>query len=154
MDVVVQKYGGSSVGSLDKIKRVAERIKKRKESGAKLVVVVSAMGNTTNELISLAYGLSDNPRPRELDVLLSTGEQVSIALLSIALNEIGSKARSFTGHQIGLMTEGFHTKSKISDIDASVIYEELDKDNVVIVAGFQGINNNNEITTLGRGGSD
>lgn len=154
MDVVVQKYGGSSVGSLDKIKRVAERIKERKESGAKLVVVVSAMGNTTNELISLAYGLSDNPRPRELDVLLSTGEQVSIALLSIALNEIGCKARSFTGHQIGLMTEGFHTKSKIYDIDASVVNKELDRDNVVIVAGFQGINTNNEITTLGRGGSD
>ena len=154
MDLVVQKYGGSSLGSLDKIKQVAERIKKRKESGAKLVVVVSAMGNTTNELVSLAYGLSDNPRPRELDVLMSTGEQVSIALLSIALNEIGCKARSFTGHQIGLVTEGFHTKSKISDIDASIIHQELDRDNVVIVAGFQGINTNNEITTLGRGGSD
>jgi aspartate kinase len=154
MDIVVQKYGGSSVGDLEKIKNVAKRIKERKETGAKLVVVVSAMGNTTDELVSMAYALSDNPRPRELDVLMSTGEQVSIALLSIALNDIGCKARSFTGHQIGLITEGFHTKSKISDIDASVIYEELDKDNVVIVAGFQGINTNNEITTLGRGGSD
>ncbi|HOC07981.1 MAG: aspartate kinase [Clostridiales bacterium] len=154
MDIVVQKYGGSSVKDLEKIKEVAKRIKERKQTGVKLVVVVSAMGNTTDKLLSMAYGLSDNPRPRELDVLMSTGEQVSIALLSIALNDIGCKARSFTGQQIGLMTEGFHTKSKISDIDASVIYEELDKDNVVIVAGFQGINNNNEITTLGRGGSD
>ncbi len=154
MDIVVQKYGGSSVKDLERIKEVAKRIMKRKQTGVKLVVVVSAMGNTTDNLLSMAYGLSDNPRPRELDVLMSTGEQVSIALLSIALNDMGCRARSFTGQQIGLMTEGFHTKSKISDIDASVIYEELDRDNVVIVAGFQGINNNNEITTLGRGGSD
>jgi aspartate kinase len=154
MDIVVQKYGGSSVKDLERIKEVAKRIIKRKQTGVKLVVVVSAMGNTTDNLLSMAYGLSDNPRPRELDVLMSTGEQVSIALLSIALNDMGCRARSFTGQQIGLMTEGFHTRSKISDIDASVIYEELERDNVVIVAGFQGINNNNEITTLGRGGSD
>lgn len=154
MDIVVQKYGGSSVKDLQKIKEVAKRIKERKQTGVKLVVVVSAMGNTTDKLLSMAYGLSNNPRPRELDVLMSTGEQVSIALLSIALNDIGCRARSFTGQQIGLMTEGFHTKSKISDIEASVIFEELARDNVVIVAGFQGININNEITTLGRGGSD
>jgi aspartate kinase len=154
MDIIVQKYGGSSVGDLDRIKNVARRIKEKKETGAKLVVVVSAMGNSTDELLSMARRLSEKPRPRELDVLMSTGEQISIALLSIALNDIGCKARSFTGHQIELITEGFHTKSKIADINTSVIYEELDKDNVVIVAGFQGINTNNEITTLGRGGSD
>ena len=154
MNIIVQKYGGSSVGDLDRIKNVAKRVKERKDSGAKLVVVVSAMGNTTDELISTAYGLSSNPRPRELDVLMSTGEQISIALLSIALNDIGCRARSFTGHQIELITEGFHTKSKIADINTSVILKELEKDNVVIVAGFQGINTNNEITTLGRGGSD
>ncbi len=154
MDIVVQKYGGSSVDSLEKIKEVAQRIKEKKETGVKLVVVVSAMGDTTDELIAMAYGLSEKPRPRELDVLMSTGEQVAIALLSIALNDIGCRARSFTGHQIRLLTEGLHTKSKISDIDTSVIDKELRKDNVVIVAGFQGVNPNNEITTLGRGGSD
>ncbi len=154
MDIVVQKYGGTSLGDLDKIKKVAKKIKDRKDSGDKLVVVVSAMGNTTDSLKSMACRLSENPKPRELDVLMSTGEQVSIALLSIALNDMGCKARSFTGHQIGLVTEGYHTKSKITDIDASIIFQELDKDNVVIVAGFQGINSNNEITTLGRGGSD
>ncbi len=154
MDIVVQKYGGTSVATLDKIKDIARRLKERKEKGDKLVVVVSAMGKTTDDLLDMAYRLSRNPKPRELDVLMSTGEQVSIALLSIALNEIGCKARSFTGHQVGILTEGFHTKSKITDINADIILEELDKDNIVIVAGFQGINENNEITTLGRGGSD
>jgi aspartate kinase len=154
MDIVVQKYGGTSVGDLEKIKQVAARIKDRKENGSKLVVVVSAMGKTTDNLLSMAYRLSSNPKPRELDVLMSTGEQISIALLSIALNEIGCKARSFTGQQVGILTEGFHTKSKIADINSSVILDELQKDNIVIVAGFQGVNENNEITTLGRGGSD
>lgn len=154
MDIVVQKYGGTSVGDLEKIKQVATRIKQKKERGCKLVVVVSAMGNTTDNLISMAYSLSSRPRPRELDVLMSTGEQISISLLSIALNEIGCKARSFTGQQVGIITEGYHTKSKIADINSSIIIEELERDSVVIIAGFQGVNGNNEITTLGRGGSD
>jgi aspartate kinase len=154
MGIIVQKYGGTSVASIEKITRVAEKIKKKKEQGYKLVVVVSAMGKTTDDLISMAYQLSKNPRPREMDVLMSTGEQISISLLSIALNEIGCSARSFTGQQIGIMTEGFHTKSKIADINSSIILDELEKDRIVIVAGFQGVNCNNEITTLGRGGSD
>ncbi|MBA1334399.1 MAG: Aspartokinase [Firmicutes bacterium] len=154
MDIVVQKYGGTSVGDLEKIKQVAARIKQKKESGCRLVVVVSAMGKTTDNLLSMAYNLSSRPKPRELDVLMSTGEQISISLLSIALNEIGCKARSFTGQQVGIITEGYHTKSKIADINSSIIIEELEKDSVVIIAGFQGVNGNNEITTLGRGGSD
>lgn len=154
MSIVVQKYGGTSVGTVEKIRDVARRIKERREKGDKLVVVVSAMGKTTDELLDMAYQLSDNPKPRELDVLMSSGEQISISLLSIALNEMGCKARSFTGQQVGILTEGFHTKSKIADINADIIFEELEEDRVVIVAGFQGVNENNEITTLGRGGSD
>lgn len=154
MSIVVQKFGGTSVGTVEKIRDVARRIKERREKGDKLVVVVSAMGKTTDELLDMAYQLSDNPKPRELDVLMSSGEQISIALLSIALNEMGCKARSFTGQQVGILTEGFHTKSKIADINADIIFEELEEDRVVIVAGFQGVNENNEITTLGRGGSD
>jgi len=154
MDIVVQKYGGTSVATIEKIRNIAKRLAARKEKGEKLVVVVSAMGKTTDELLELAYQISKNPKPRELDVLMSTGEQVSMALLSITLNEMGCKARSFTGLQVGILTEGFHTKSKITDINVDVIQEELEKDHIVIVAGFQGVNDNNEITTLGRGGSD
>lgn len=154
MHIIVQKYGGTSVATPEKIKDIAKRLIKRKEKGEKLVIVVSAMGKTTDELLEMAYQLSTDPKPRELDVLMSTGEQVTIALLSIALNEMGCKARSFTGHQIEILTEGLHTKSKITDINSDIIMEELKKNNIVIVAGFQGINENNEITTLGRGGSD
>ena len=152
--VVVQKYGGSSVADTDRIKNVANRIIKRKNSGDKIVVVVSAMGKTTNNLIDMAHNLSQNPTKREMDVLLSTGEQVTISLLSIALNDIGVKAISLTGAQAGIKTDGIHMKNKIIDIDDTRIQKYLDEDNVVIVAGFQGINENDDITTLGRGGSD
>ena len=154
MSIVVQKYGGTSVGSIEKIRSIAKRVIDRKKQGHRMVVVLSAMGKTTDALVKMAYELSPNPEKRELDVLLSTGEQVSIALLSIALNEIGVSAVSFTGHQVNIRTEGIHTKSRIIDINEQKIVEELENDKIVIVAGFQGVNDENEITTLGRGGSD
>lgn len=154
MPIIVQKYGGTSVGTIDKIKDVAKRIVKRKSEGNDMVVVVSAMGKTTDNLIKMAYEISPDPHKRELDVLMSTGEQISIALLSIALNEIGADAVSYTGQQLGILTEGSHTKSRIADINEEKILKELEKGKIVIVAGFQGVNEDNEITTLGRGGSD
>lgn len=154
MAVIVQKYGGTSVGTIEKIKGIAERIVKRKSEGNHMVIVVSAMGKTTDHLIHMAYDISPDPEKRELDVLMSTGEQVSMSLLSIALNNLGAVAVSFTGQQIGIKTEGSHTKSKITDINEEKILDELTKDKIVIVAGFQGVNEDNEITTLGRGGSD
>ena len=152
--VVVQKYGGSSVADIDRIKNVANRIKQRKDKNDDIVVVVSAMGKSTDNLISMAKSLSQNPDKREMDVLLSTGEQVTISLLSIALNEMGIKAVSLTGAQAGIKTDGIHTKNKIVDVDDERIRKYLSHGNVVIVAGFQGINENDDITTLGRGGSD
>lgn len=152
--VVVQKYGGSSVADIDRIKNVANRIKQRKDKNEDIVVVVSAMGKSTDNLIAMAKSLSQNPDKREMDVLLSTGEQVTISLLSIALNEMGIKAVSLTGAQAGIKTDGIHTKNKIVDVDDERIRKYLSQGNVVIVAGFQGINENDDITTLGRGGSD
>ena len=152
--VVVQKYGGSSVADIDRIKNVANRIKQRKDKNDDIVVVVSAMGKSTDNLIAMAKSLSQNPDKREMDVLLSTGEQVTISLLSIALNEMGIKAVSLTGAQAGIKTDGIHTKNKIVDVDDERIRKYLSQGNVVIVAGFQGINENDNITTLGRGGSD
>ncbi len=152
--VVVQKYGGSSVADIDRIKNVANRIKQRKDKNDDIVVVVSAMGKSTDNLIAMAKSLSQNPDKREMDVLLSTGEQVTISLLSIALNEMGIKAVSLTGAQAGIKTDGIHTKNKIVDVDDERIRKYLSQGNVVIVAGFQGINENDDITTLGRGGSD
>lgn len=152
--VVVQKYGGSSVADIDRIKNVANRIKQRKDKNDDIVVVVSAMGKSTDNLIAMAKSLSQNPDKREMDVLLSTGEQVTISLLSIALNEMGIKAVSLTGAQAGIKTDGIHTKNKIVDVDDERIRKYLSHGNVVIVAGFQGINENDDITTLGRGGSD
>ena len=152
--VVVQKYGGSSVDDIDRIKNVANRIKQRKDKNDDIVVVVSAMGKSTDNLIAMAKSLSQNPDKREMDVLLSTGEQVTISLLSIALNEMGIKAVSLTGAQAGIKTDGIHTKNKIVDVDDERIRKYLSQGNVVIVAGFQGINENDDITTLGRGGSD
>ena len=142
------------MGSIDRIRRVAERIIKRKLEGNKMVVVVSAMAKTTDELLNMAHSLSAHPPKRELDMLLSTGEQISISLLSIALNELGHSAISFTGQQVGIKTTGTHTKSRISEIDGRRIHEALNQDKIVIVAGFQGINEREDITTLGRGGSD
>ena len=152
--VVVQKYGGSSVADIDRIKNVANRIKQRKDKNDDIVVVVSAMGKSTDNLIAMAKSLSQNPDKREMDVLLSTGEQVTISLLSIALNEMGIKAVSLTGALAGIKTDGIHTKNKIVDVDDERIRKYLSQGNVVIVAGFQGINENDDITTLGRGGSD
>lgn len=152
--VVVQKYGGSSVADTQRIKNVAKRIIERKNSGDEVIVVVSAMGKTTNNLINMANEISSNPPKREMDVLLATGEQITISLLSMALNEMGYKAISLTGAQAGIKTDGIHTKNRIIEIDDTRIKKCLSEDNIVIVAGFQGINENDEITTLGRGGSD
>ncbi len=150
----VMKYGGSSVATTEKIQEVASRIIKRRKIDNNLVVVVSAMGKTTNKLISMAKNISQNPSRREMDTLLSTGEQITISLLSMALNNMGCKAISLTGWQAGVKTFGFHMKSKIEDIDEKIIQKYIDEEYVVIVAGFQGIDDNNDITTLGRGGSD
>lgn len=154
MDIVVQKYGGSSVADTEKMRNVAKRIKAKINDGYKVVVVVSAMGKTTDNLISLAKSLSVNPNPREMDMLLSTGEQTSIALLSIALEEIGVRAKSFNAFQINIMTTAQHTKARIKDIDDSVILDALREYDAIIVAGFQGIDEFQDLTTLGRGGSD
>ncbi|MHB1393827.1 MAG: aspartate kinase [Clostridia bacterium] len=154
MAVIVQKYGGTSVETIEKINRIAERIVKRKSEGNAMVIVVSAMGDTTDKLIRMAYDITPDPHKRELAVLMATGEQVSMSLLSIALNHAGADAVSFTGQQLGIKTEGSHTKSRIADICEEKIREELNKGKIVIAAGFQGVNEDNEITTLGRGGSD
>ncbi len=154
MSVVVQKYGGTSVGDVERIKNVANRIIRRKEAGNELVVVVSAMGKSTDELMQMAHSITDTPKVRELDMLLATGEQVSISMLSMALQSKGCDAISFTGAQIGMRTIGKHGKSRILDIDTKRIQSALDEGKVVIVAGFQGVNENDDITTLGRGGSD
>ncbi|MDK2886168.1 MAG: aspartate kinase [Thermosipho sp. (in: thermotogales)] len=152
--IVVQKYGGSSVADKDRILNVANRIKNRIEQGDKVVVIVSAMGKTTDNLINLAKSISKNPPPREMDMLLTTGEQISIALLSIALNELGIKAKSFNAFQLNIKTTHDFTKARIKDIDSNKILKELEENSVVIVAGFQGITESGDLTTLGRGGSD
>lgn len=154
MTIIVQKYGGSSVATTEKIKRVAETVIKRKEEGNGMVVVVSAMGDTTDDLIALAKGISSNPDKRELDALLSTGEMISSALLAMAVKEKGYDAVSYTAYQIGMKTSGQYGKSLIEDMDASKISESLKEGKIVIIAGFQGINEAGDITTLGRGGSD
>lgn len=154
MSLIVQKYGGSSVATLQKMQFVAEKIKKYFEQGHQLVVVVSAMGKTTDELLHKAFTLHPSPPERELDMLLSTGEQVSIALLAIALDALGIPSLSLTGGQAGIITTDLHTKAKIIHIDVHRILEGLEQNKVVIVAGFQGKNLQDDITTLGRGGSD
>jgi aspartate kinase len=156
MALVVQKYGGTSVGSVERIKAVAQRVRKTVESGNSLVVVVSAMGKTTDTLVGLAKEISANPSRREMDMLLSTGEQVTIALLSMALQELGQPAISLTGAQVGIVTEAEHSRARILQIQTERIQKHLNQGEVVVVAGFQGISNKEdlEITTLGRGGSD
>lgn len=154
MGIIVQKYGGTSVGTPEKIKNVAERVKKSVNAGNQLVVVVSAMGKTTDELIDLARAVTNQPNEREMDMLLTTGEQISIALLSMALQAIGVPAISMTGWQAGILTEAVHGKARIRQIDPNPIRNELRKGKVVVVAGFQGITEHGDITTLGRGGSD
>ena len=152
--ITVQKFGGSSVANPERIKRVAQRVVATKRRNSHVVVVVSALGDTTDELLDLARQISDNPPARELDMLMATGEQVSVALLAMAIEELGEKAISFTGAQVGIRTDGTHTKAKILDINATRIIEELAHDQICIVAGFQGVSVKDEITTLGRGGSD
>lgn len=154
MAFYVQKYGGTSVGSTERIKNVARRVARFHNQGHQIIVVVSAMSGETNRLIALAHEVQDNPDPRELDVMVSTGEQVSIALLAMALKELNVQARSYTGAQVRLLTDSAFTKARILDIEADKIRADLDKGCVVIVAGFQGVDENGNITTLGRGGSD
>lgn len=154
MALIVQKYGGSSVANADRIKNVANRIIHTKNQGNQVVVIVSAMGDSTDDLIALAKVINPNPPKREMDMLLSTGEQVSIALLAMAIQSMGEKVISLTGAQAGIKTNDFYSKAKIVNIDSDRIKNELDNGNILIVAGFQGVNEKNDITTLGRGGSD
>lgn len=152
--ILVQKFGGTSVGDPERIRRVANRIKSYHEKGYQLVVVVSAMGHTTDELVDLAAKISVNPPKREMDMLLSTGEQVSIALLAMALHEIDVPARSFTGGQVNIVTDGNFSNARIESIDTKRLTSHLEQGHVCIVAGFQGVDQDQNITTLGRGGSD
>lgn len=152
--LIVQKYGGTSVGSVERIKNVACRIAKFQSSGHQLIVVVSAMSGETNRLLALAKETQENPDPRELDVMVSTGEQVTIALLSMALIEMGFKARSYTGDQVSIHTDNAYNKARILKIDEDKLRADLDAGYIVVVAGFQGVDETGNITTLGRGGSD
>ena len=154
MALIVQKYGGTSMGSPDRIRDVARRVKRWKQQGNQVVVVVSAMSGETNRLIALAKDVSPQPHPRELDVMISTGEQVTIALLAMALQDIGVNAKSYTGAQVKVLTDSTFTKARILSIEEQNMRRDLDDDTVVIVAGFQGVDENGNITTLGRGGSD
>ena len=154
MALIVMKFGGSSVGTPERMQRVARRIVDRQQEGNRIVVVVSAMGDTTDDLIDQSKLLNPNPPAREMDMLLTTGEQISIALLSMTIQALGKQAKSFTGWQAGIRTEPVHGKARIADIRPERIFEALDEGNVAIVAGFQGMTADGEITTLGRGGSD
>jgi aspartate kinase len=154
MALIVQKYGGTSVGDLERIERVADRVKATRDAGNDVVVVLSAMGGETDRLLEMARQVSTQPARRELDVLLSTGEQVSIALLCMYLASKGCAARSFTGGQARIRTDTSHTRARIQDIDVDAISGSLDADQVAVVAGFQGVDQDGNITTLGRGGSD
>lgn len=154
MALIVQKYGGSSVGTLERIKHVAAKVIQAKQQGNDVVVVVSAMQGETDRLIQLAQTLTSEPHPREYDVLVSTGEQVSMSLLAMALNSRDCPARSYTGPQIGIITDQTHTKARIVDVKTDLIQKDLSDGFVIVVAGFQGINSRGDITTLGRGGSD
>jgi aspartate kinase len=154
MALIVQKYGGTSVGSIERILAVAERVKRRRAGGDQVVVVVSAMSGETNRLIGLANEIDESPDPREMDVLVSTGEQVTIALLSLALQKLGCAARSYTGGQVHILTDSAHSKARIQDIDGARVKADLESGRVVVVAGFQGVDEHGNITTLGRGGSD
>lgn len=154
MALIVHKYGGTSVGNVERIHRVADRVAKAKEEGHRVVVVLSAMSGETDRLLRLAHEMTARPDERELDMLLSTGERVTIALLAMALRGRGVDARSFTGRQVGIMTDSAHTKARITRVTAERLRQALDHGVVPVVAGFQGINAQNDVTTLGRGGSD
>jgi aspartate kinase len=154
MGIVVQKYGGTSVGDADRIRNVAKRVVSTAEAGNQVVVVVSAMGHTTDELVSMAHQISPVPPAREFDMLLSSGERISMALLSMAIIELGHDAVSFTGSQAGIVTDTSHTRARILEVRATRIVEALEAGKIVIVAGFQGVSTAKDVTTLGRGGSD
>ncbi len=154
MPIIVQKYGGSSVADVTRMRLVAERVRKRRAEGHQLVVVVSAMGDTTDELLGLAKQVSADPPRRELDMLLTAGERISVALLSMALQELGVPAISFTGSQSGIITDESHASARILEVRPVRILEELARDRVVLVAGYQGVSRQREVTTLGRGGTD
>jgi len=154
MALIVQKYGGTSVGNPERIKNVARRVARFRGLGHQVVVVLSAMSGETNRLLALAKEIQSTPDPRELDVMVSTGEQVTIALLAMALKELGLKAKSYTGAQVRIVTDDAHTKARIVSIDDDKIHADLNAGHVVVVAGFQGVDENGNITTLGRGGSD
>jgi aspartate kinase len=155
LGTVVMKFGGTSVGDPEKLKRVAERLVETYETGNKVVGVLSAMGHTTDELVELAHEISTNPNKREMDMLLSVGERISCALAAMAIHDLGHEAISLTGSQAGIVTDTVHTKAKIVDIRAKRIHEALDQGKIVLVAGFQGVSSDSlDITTLGRGGSD
>ena len=154
MSLIVQKYGGTSVGTIERIEAVADKVAGFREQGHDIVVAVSAMSGETNRLIGLAHEIQEQPDPREMDVLVSTGEQVTIALLCMALKKRGWDARSYTGGQVRIQTDSSHTKARIQQIDESNMRADLDAGRVVVVAGFQGVDENGNITTLGRGGSD
>jgi len=154
MALYVQKFGGTSVGSIERIEAVADKVIRYKEQGHDLVIVLSAMSGETNRLIDLAKQIDENPLAREMDVLVSTGEQVTISLLAMALTKRGYPARSYTGAQVKLLTDSVHTKARIRSIDDAKMRADLDKGRVVVVAGFQGVDEEGNITTLGRGGSD
>jgi aspartate kinase len=151
---IVMKFGGTSVGDPEKLKDVAARIVAAHKRGTRVVAVLSAMGDTTDELVRLAYEISPSPEPRELDMLISVGERISCALAAMAIHDLGDEAISLTGSQAGIVTDTVHGKAKIVDVRARRIHEALDQDKVVLVAGFQGVSTNLDITTLGRGGSD
>lgn len=154
MPLVVKKFGGTSVGDLDRIREVAKKVAAARDRGERMVVVVSAMAGETDRLIHLGYRVADNPSEREFDLLLSTGEMVSSALLAIALNDMGYMAESFTGRQVGILTDSVHTKARIRKIDGERLLHALEQGKIAVVAGFQGIDEREDMTTLGRGGSD
>ncbi|HEX3211147.1 MAG TPA: aspartate kinase, partial [Actinomycetota bacterium] len=154
MALVVQKYGGTSVGDASRIRRVAERVVASRLAGNDVVVVVSAMGDSTDDLIALARRVSPDPPPREMDMLLTAGERISMSLLAMAIADLGVTAKSFTGSQAGIITDTLHGKARILDVRAGRISDALAEGNVVIVAGFQGVSTSRDVTTLGRGGSD
>jgi aspartate kinase len=154
MPVIVQKYGGSSVADVDKLKRVAERVMKTRAQGNDVVVVVSAMGDSTDDLLAMAKKVSANPQRRELDMLLSAGERISMALLSLAIQELGGDAISFTGSQSGIITNDRHVDARIIEVRPFRVQDELARGKIVVIAGYQGVSYRREVTTLGRGGSD
>ena len=154
LGTLVMKFGGTSVADPEKLKDVARRLVEARAAGTRVVAVLSAMGDTTDDLVRLAYEVSPRPKPRELDMLISVGERISCALAAMAIHDLGAEAISLTGSQAGIVTDTVHGRAKIVDVRARRIHEALDQDKIVLVAGFQGVSTDFDITTLGRGGSD